>query len=152
MRVPKSIILLAFLTQAAVVQSQALPLGQRIRVILPDSSIYVGRLDSAQAARIWVTPKQSAPRALDLSRIKQLQVSKGRKSKFLLGAGLGAALGLVSGLVLESVLEKGVPSDDRPPEALYAGVGAAGGALAGLALSAAFASERWETVPQPGSP
>ena len=146
------LLLLPLLSHAAVVQSQDLPVGERIKVIFPDSSMYIGRLDSAQASRIWLTSEPAEVRVISLSRFDELQVSRGRKPKFLLGAELGAVIGLASSLVIKNIVEKDVASDDKLPAGLYVGVGIAGGALVGLGLSVAAAPERWETVPHPAQP
>lgn len=141
------LVLFAIVASTPLLAGQDLPIGRRVRLTLADSSTYVGRVDSAHDARIWLEPEATLPRAVDINQVNRVEVSRGRKPKFLLGAALGAGLGLVTGLVLKQASEDVDPEDDRLFTALYAGVGTLGGALIGTGLSVVLARERWETVP-----
>lgn len=138
------LVLFAIILSAPLLEGQGLPVGRRVRVTLVDSLSYVGRVDSAHNGRMWLG---ASPQAIDLGKTTRIEVSHGRKPKWLLGAGLGAAAGLASALLIKSIVEQGVASDDQLPSILYWGTGTAGGLLIGTGMAFVLARERWEPVP-----
>lgn len=135
---------LAIAMSGPVLHGQDLPLGEPVRVTLHDSSSYVGRADSAHDGQIWLA---GPPGAIDLRHVTRIEVSQGRKPKWLLGAGVGALAGFAAGAVVKEIVEGGVASDDQLPAVLYYGGGAATGLLIGTGLSVVLAGDRWEDLP-----
>jgi hypothetical protein len=139
------LVLFAVMVSAPVLYGQDLPIGQRVRVTLTDSSRYVAVADSAHDGRLWLA---SSPHPILLDQVTGIEVSRGKKTNWLLGAGLGAVAGAAIGFLLKSAFEQDIPSEDEGPiTAAYVGAGALGGTLIGIGLSAALAPERWEAVP-----
>lgn len=144
----ETLVLCAILAAAPPFAAQDLPVGRRTRITMNDSSSMIARVDSARDGRIWLSSGM-ATRAVDLEQVHRIDVSQGRKPKWLLGTAAGAGLGLLTGLALKSAIESDLASDDDQIVTLaYLGAGAGGGALIGLGLSFVLAGERWEPLPE----
>jgi hypothetical protein len=140
----KLLVLVAMAATTSALAGQELPTGRRVRLTLADSSTYAGRLDSAYGARVWLATGNAVPRAVELGKVSRIEVSRGKKPKWLLGAALGASAGFLTGLVLEP---KNLDPEDEGWKTLYRAIGAGAGLLIGTGLSLVLAPERWEAVP-----
>jgi hypothetical protein len=140
-------ILMATAASVPALAGQDLPLGRRVRLTFADSSRYTGRLDSTDDDHVWLAMRNTGSHAVDLQQVKSIEVSRGRKPKWLLGAALGAGAGLLIGVVLKNTAESYIdPDEEGLINTLYLGLGTAGGALIGTGLSVVLARERWEPV------
>jgi hypothetical protein len=159
MRAPRIVSVVAALVltaQAALFAQQEPPVapGDRVRVTAPTvgRDPLVGTLDELRADTcvLWIEGG-AEPLALPLGSVTSLEVSRGRKSNTLAGAGIGLLIGGVGGTTLGLVVglqcEGDCPSPPGLlPAAIFGGIGAGFGLLIGTAIGAASGTERWEVV------
>jgi hypothetical protein len=127
--------------------------GTRIRVEAPPvmSDRVTGTLASIDAARLHLTLENGDRLSVPSDALESIDVSAGRRSHWVRGAGIGALVGLAfSGTVViigSSDEDDGLDSLDR---ALYGAVivtTTAGGAVLGAITGALIRTEQWEPVP-----
>ena len=84
---------------------------------------------------------------LPVASVTRLEVSRGRKSRVALGAGIGALTGAATLAVIGANLNVCDGGYEGACAGVGAGVGAVGGALVGLVIGAVTKTDRWEEVP-----
>jgi len=125
-----------------------LQVGDRIRIkTLASSSAIKGRLVAADAAALTLAPegRDTSHRKFARSEIDQLEVVRGKRSRWLPGALVGAAAAGVGAILMCNGIgcSTGEGDDTAKNVAVAAGIGAATGALVGLLIK----TDRWKTVP-----
>ena len=129
-------------------QRPAVEPGARVRVTAPSAS--PGRLEGTVVTLtgedIVVDQRGGDQVTIPLQSVTLLEVSRGRKSKLLLGLGLGFVGGAGAGAAI--IPERcGLDFPEAGCRAVGATVGAVGGALFGAIVGALIKTERWEEVP-----
>jgi hypothetical protein len=121
--------------------------GDRVRVTAPtiDPDPFVGTFVSMGADTcVLLVEGRAEALALPFASVTSLEVSRGRKSYALAGAGIGLAAGAVVGVAIASGTEEG------EYEGLARFVSVAGGTGIGLVIGtvvgASIKTERWEFV------
>jgi hypothetical protein len=88
------------------------------------------------------------PLLIRLGEIHQFEVSRGQKSRWLMGLGIGFVGGAAIGAVVGYTTDP--EGNDLPPEGaavIVGGLGAAVGGLLGTIIGSTIKSDRWEEVP-----
>ena len=124
------------------------------RLGLDSRSRIVGTLLALRSDAIAVRAGRAADGQIEipLSRIAQLEVSDGRRSRAGRGAGIGLVAGGVGGYVTGRVVGRGENFGENPgdPKAVFGVALGIGGALVGAGLGALiggrFHTEEWRTV------
>ena len=148
-------------------QEQPLAPGDRLRVSVSEAQgkrFFVGSLVALDAytLKIWINRCEwdlarflENQVALPLAFVTKVEVSRGKKSNSLIGAGIGALVGAGTGAII------GFSDGDDPPlfseepfpfsaeqkAAILALMGGAIGAIIGAIIGANVESERWEEMP-----
>jgi hypothetical protein len=125
--------------------------GARIRVEAPPATTdrVTGNLASIDAAGLHLTLKNGDSLSVPRDALESIDVSAGRRSHWVRGAGIGALVGLAfSGtvVIIGSSNDDGLDSLDR---ALYGAVivtTTAGGAVLGAITGALIRTEQWVPV------
>jgi hypothetical protein len=146
-----SSLIVAPLATIASQQSPAVKAGDRVRVIAPSvsGSPFVGTLVALEADSLVVHDTVNTWR-LSLASVEQVDLSRGRKSHALLGAGIGllvgAGVGALAGSSCEQVMyDTGITQGECI--AIGAAAFGAAGALLGAVTGALVRTERWAQVP-----
>ncbi len=122
--------------------------GAKVRVYAPDRLVGIIEELNPDGLLLRLEDRDS-PQAIPFASITRLEVSRGKKSRFLKGLGVGLLLGAVSGTAI------GFASSDDPPwffsfsaEAAVLGVlgGLAGGVIGGV-IGATTKVDRWQELP-----
>jgi hypothetical protein len=145
-RLAAAIVLGALAASAEAADERAVTIGDRVRVTAPSVSpkTIQGSLAAADRERLSVSTAAGTRVEVPRSRIAKLEVMRGSKSRWgigaLIGAGAGALLGVVASNPPSSADHFQV---DGGAVAVCGVVGAAAGALVGAVLR----TDRWTTVP-----
>ncbi len=151
MRAVTSMLTVSLLVPLAALSAQEPPpieAGSRIRVTAPAAGAdkLVGTwLDSDGVELRVQTEEQPSPLTISLADVTRLEVSNGRKSKWLIGAGIGAVGGAVLGAALGANMQGDFSDSDKRIIAAT-GLGLAGALVGGL-VGSQIKTERWEEVP-----
>ena len=151
MRTVTSVLPLSVLVPLASLSPQEPPpieAGSRIRVTAPyvGADKLVGMCVEVDATRLRVqAEEQASPLTISLTDMTRLEVSRGQKSKWLIGAGIG----LVGGAVLGAAIGTNLVGDfsDSDKRIMGATLGGVGGALVGGGIGSGIKTERWKEVP-----
>jgi hypothetical protein len=93
----------------------------------------------------FVPESGAGPWIIPLASVTALEVSRGRKSRWLIAAGIGVFGGAVFGAATGTSME--ADFSDRDKRIIAAtGLGLAGGLVGGL-VGSAIKTDRWEEVP-----
>jgi len=128
-------------------ESQLKP-GSCIRVLVQESANdwIIGSLLSLVVDTLMLKIEdQPHPSVLRLSSLTMLEVSRGRKSRSLAGAGIGFAVGAgIGAFLIKGTSENDL--SDRDAALIGAGLMAIPGTLIGAIVGASKSGEKWETV------
>jgi hypothetical protein len=135
--------------------SQSLEPGTRVRVSTAPVGLWpdwmVGTIISVTDDHLIIRPERDSAQSIELARtaLTHLEVSHGKRSKWLTGLGLGFLGGAAVGAAVG--YNSGGYSDILGPEAFAAIVAipsALGGALIGGVIGAVIKVDRWQVVPR----
>lgn len=167
-RVLVAVASIALATSASLVAQERLPPlapGQRVRVTAPQhgfqrtaatlldirsDTLYVLRVQ-ARSIRGRVVSWDSLTSAVPVAAIERLDVSRGRRSRWLQGLGIGMAVGGATGALIGLASgddEGGFSAGDN---AAIAGIGlGVVGGVVGVLVGAVSRGDRWQEVPRHG--
>jgi hypothetical protein len=129
--------------------SQALALGSRLRVTEDSArpTRFVGVLLAQRADSLRLQTEEASPDRLVLrSQVVQLEVSRGRHSRWRLGAALGALAGTAVGFL--AIQGKNYEVGDNTPTTIYVASVAVGGVL-GAVIGSSIHTDHWEVIAWP---
>jgi len=133
--------------------AQTVSAGERVRATIEEQSgKLTGTLEEWGSDTIYVVPdgaSQDVPaRAISLSTLSRLEISKGLRSNAGKGALIGGGIGLLVGggmsIIAGSTVDTEVTSTDY---LAFTGLVTLGGAGLGALIGALTKSERWEEYP-----
>ena len=133
--------------------AQTLSAGERVRATIEEQSgKLTGTLEEWGSDTLYVVPdgaSQDVPaRAISLSTLSRLEISKGLRSNAGKGALIGGGIGLLVGggmsIIAGSTVDTEVTSTDY---LAFTGLVTLGGAGLGALIGALTKSERWEEFP-----
>jgi len=160
MRVPRLVVpLVLAAAPLAGQQAPALEPGARIRVTVDGAGPHV-QVGVYQGVRdtILVLQAGSAPISIPLGRLRQVEVSRGRKGHWRAGAGVGFLVGVGAAVAFEAGSGSTAPCDQEQNQDAMSSGECLGIAAAGVALSTGLGAlvgglvrtERWQEVPVEG--
>ena len=136
------------LTAIASQESPVVKPGDRVRIMAPSVSRapFAGTLVTLQTDSLVVQGGANTWR-LSLASVERVELSRGRKSNVLLGAGIGLLVGAGIGAMIGSGCDTELFATKGECIALGAGVFGGAGALVGAISGALTRTERWAEVP-----
>ena len=122
---------------------------------------YVGNLDAWQGESLELSGSGLAHQSIPLSDLAKLEISRGKKGHWLVGALIGTGVGIGAGLLISSGNNADDPASNDPFSGFAGSVAEQGtnmgivfvstlaGAGLGALVGALIKTEKWEEVPIP---
>jgi len=167
MKIACSAVLLLACANALLAQDTAfVHQGARVRVTLEERKQVVSRSGAVRYAldrlvgnatmlksdTLVLLPEDAdTPLSIPHSKIKEIEVSRGKRSNIGKGAWIGAVGGVVAGAVVGR-LSSGCDEEPRLCITVGAAIGAAGGAILGVGVGALIKNEPWDDAQLPKPP
>ena len=133
--------------------AQTVSAGERVRATIEEQSgKLTGTLEEWGSDTLYVVPDGASQdvraRAISLSSLSRLEISRGQKSNAgkgaLIGGGIGLLLGGGMSIIAGSTVDTEVTSTDY---LIFTGLVTVGGAGIGALIGSLIKSERWEEFP-----